>query len=1035
MVQFGSKNNTGNGSIPSYDNLIDQVRQLSDSLGGLVTDTAIGKKDFAKTAKLITANITALKGVYFSLADAMKDITASNKGADGGGITNKDIRQMKAFLGILGMMGDAKMVKTSAAVAKNVQAIGKALADVVKKLGGKNSGKTKDGIKNLADIIDLLKKIVVKSVGLVLLFLPTAAIIVPGMVLMVKFIDLLARVITRTDPLTDAKMLKKLRTMDRVITSITLSFLLLIGGMIVVSKFLSSKDLIVGTIAFVGFVGVIIGLVAVLASRRLSRSARRASLLLMSISLSFILFVGTFAAIAAVGGDPKIYTGILQFALMVGLSVGLFVLINAVKGRIFWGSLVMVLMSASLLLFTIPYLAIMSIPMGKDAWMRLGIFSAFVVGVATVTALVGLLSPLIALGAGVMLLMSIPLLILTLPYLAIIKINPGDHAQARIDMFCSFVKSSIGLLTLAGAVTLLALPGAVTLTAITLSLLGAYVAYKKITTIDSSANEGFGYLQEMILKSMGMMSLVALSSPLVLPGTIVLGKMAKSLKKFSDVYGAVSKFDSSAASGFAVISDIIDSTSKAAMKVGLPVVGLIVRRGAKNLSIIGDSLKSYAKAMKILGKTASKADSDDILAMVESIGPVTESMKSAVNGMSRRDIKNVTKLYRSISKSIRSIAKAYKAIGKVKGDPEELSTTITTLVGGAVRAFATAANDPDVKAALEESDGWGLKAALTGQKSVISKILGLSKSIGGAISSLAKGVFDMAQLRVDTYDSKGKKTGTRQLTADDFTLAGEGISKLITCTITALETVADNPSVAPLLNESLFKKSTAMKVIEASAKAGEAVGLVAKSVSEMENMSFTDPDGKSIKVDPEKASVNIQKMVKGMLTAFDGVKINDKGILALKSSATALDGMVETTNKIDLRKAEKMTDVLGKLIEVGKGVTWNFDKLADIINGKLIDTLEKLKEAFTDMNETIENASNPQVPLITPPVDTNGNITPSSPSTSPSGDGKSTPELKAIQDMLSGDISEIRQALQDIADASRTGGVGVYLKNPEDIRL
>ena len=207
-------------------------------------------------------------------------------------------------------------------------------------------------------------------------------------------------------------------------------------------------------------------------------------------------------------------------------------------------------------------------------------------------------------------------------------------------------------------------------------------------------------------------------------------------------------------------------------------------------------------------------------------------------------------------------------------------------------------------------------------------------------------------------------------------------------------------------------------------------------------MTYTDENGKKVKVDATKSSENVSKLISTMFTGFASVKIDKKLPGYIKDTTASLENLVNTTNNLDMRKAEKMTSLLGKIAEIGKGINWNFKELADVIEGKLIETLENLKEVLEETNENITKPNDNESTnalfgnIFRPNKDKGITIdgNPPAPESGPIKESNPKTDDKNNLDSLVTKIDDITSSLRDILDSSRTGGFGVSIRNFDDLR-
>lgn len=467
----------------------------------------------------------------------------------------------------------------------------------------------------------------------------------------------------------------------------------------------------------------------------------------------------------------------------------------------------------------------------------------------------------------------------------------------------------------------------------------------------------------------------------------------------------------------------------AAVAAGLPGVFLFAMRGSVVLLLTASVLAKYASAMQAISSMANVADLEKMKAFVGTTGDVMNAMKASVKGTGIKEIWKIGKLYGAMGDAMLKMAEAYEIMGRIDADPQALASAVSIMMKGAVDAFVITAADPQVKAALDEMNDWGVKGiinGITGKKSAVSKLLALSGKIGEATAGLAAGIRDMASMRVDEGNGK-----TRQLTDKDFILAANGVTKIVSTFFTALGEQNRDGVIQDLVKGRL-KETTAWKVIESSKELGAAIGSLAGGVKEMSDMTFTDETGKKVRIDPKNAGQNIASLITTMYSGFADIEIDNKLPDRIKDTASSLETLVKTTGGLDMSKAEKMKSLLEKINELGRGINWNFKELADVINGKLIDTLDQLKEALEGAGDAFSGKPNGDVTIPTytsdgnPPAPASGPMKPAaSPQASLNDEFKNT---------ISSSIEEIKATLREIVDASHAGGLGVNVRNIEDLR-
>ena len=443
---------------------------------------------------------------------------------------------------------------------------------------------------------------------------------------------------------------------------------------------------------------------------------------------------------------------------------------------------------------------------------------------------------------------------------------------------------------------------------------------------------------------------------------------------------------------------------------GIPGVMTFVLAGAVTLSVVGVSMLTFALVMEKIVGMDIKQDRIDLFK--SNIKPMIDAFRDGVKGLGLKDLIKMRSIYGSLSEAMLNIAQSYETIGKIEVDYDTLATGVNKLVTSAINAFFDVSKDPEV----------GKMLAGNKRDTTVWKVLNLSKDMGKAISNLAKGVRDMAELRVTDYDENGKVIGKRQLTEADFIAAGNGTAKIITALFGALQNT-DNGTLKEMLGGRL-KNTTAWKAIEVAKEMGSAISGLAIGIKDLSTLTFKDENGKTVKIDIDKGVENTTKLITGTITGLAGLDINNKVPKYIEESGKSIQTFAEATNSLDLSKAKAMQGLLDKLVEFGKGVNYNFRELADIINGKLVEALENLKEVLEETNKQFEDKEN--VPEPTPAYTPTGNPVPATPVTPT---GKTEPPQDSKLSKIEESLRSIEEALQDI----NTIGIGVKVKNFDDM--
>lgn len=1004
--KFGSKQNAKkaktSSKIAGYDNVILQVKSAVESLDKFISATAIGKPTYVIKMSIVKTNVKVFAGTIIAMLDAMKpvlgrtaDIKLLSRVVDSFSNINPD-GFVKFLKGITGVMSDKKLQRN----AKDMTAIAVGIAEIIgaiKDIGNSDIGKNiqiisdimdkaPDAMKTIAketkhiykyinktdknlksiikhngeldkswkvidktlskilktmsksmdvqkkkdaytigDMADDLRKFIIQTTLLAVAIVPASLIIIPAMVVLKAIVASLIWACDNIGKLGRKSTLKKLDAANRAILSISATFALFVLTIYTIGQAASSPDLYKGILALTLLVTISLGVLYVLASKPVQNTTREGRLSILAIAATFTLFTLSLFVIGQAAVDTGMTEGVVAFIGLVGISLGALWVLSHFSNDVTKGAMAMLVMSGAMIGFTLTTKLILDLNITKKSWKSFGYFSAIVgLGVAALVGASVFVSSVVK-GAAALALVSIALLLFTLPVMAINSLNIDKHSWRRFGFFASIVGSAVGV----------------------------------------------------------------------------------------------------------------------AAAAGLPGVFLFALRGAGVLMAVAAGLSVFSAAMVTISDISKKSSPKEIKSMMTCMRDVMITMRDSVKKISIKDIYKINKLYGGMSKAMKSMAEAYEIMGRIDADPQALADAVSTMMKGAVDAFVKTAADPSVKSALDEMNDWGVKGLINGiigKKSAISKLLALSSKIGNATAGMASGIRDMADMRVKEYDKNGKVIGYRQLTNKDFQAAATGITTIVGSLFRALGEDTKDPVIKSLLKGKL-EKTQAWKSISSAKLVGEAIGELAKGLVEMSDMTYTDESGKKVKVDATKSSENVSKLISNMFTGFASVKIDKKLPGYIKDTSTALDNLVSTTNNLDLSKAEKMTSLLGKIADIGKGINWNFKELANVIEGKLIETLENLKEVLEQTNENI--LSPQQNEQYTPNsinsfaynnpskgITIDGN--PPAPDNGPMKESK--PDNNIDISGLTAKIDDITNSLKDIIDSSRAGGFGVSIKNFEDFR-
>lgn len=268
------------------------------------------------------------------------------------------------------------------------------------------------------------------------------------------------------------------------------------------------------------------------------------------------------------------------------------------------------------------------------------------------------------------------------------------------------------------------------------------------------------------------------------------------------------------------------------------------------------------------------------------------------------------------------------------------------------------------------------------------------KSIGNMASTVA----DVASLKIPIeWNKEGKPIAFRKLDDSDFKSASTRITELMTFFVRA---TADSAMVLENVKKRNLKKiQVALSAITPVTGMVDSIKTLAEGTipiykKDKSGNIIVDKDGNpsiasyTTLVDwlpkaSTKIKSNITSIVDTMLSAVASIMTDDRksqlkqlkkfnknygeslqGMIDIINSISATDAQATAFNRnvnsslnlltkvstIDINKLKYAKDLFAQIAAVAKQVNGNFDKLADVINEKLIKTLEDLSKAMDGIN-------------------------------------------------------------------------------------
>ena len=151
---------------------------------------------------------------------------------------------------------------------------------------------------------------------------------------------------------------------------------------------------------------------------------------------------------------------------------------------------------------------------------------------------------------------------------------------------------------------------------------------------------------------------------------------------------------------------------------------------------------------------------------------------------------------------------------------------------------------------------------MIGVKTPFGRIVTGCTGLGKMISSIAKGVKDMADLRIPIYGADGKQKGTRPLDFKDFENAATNTQHIVSCLGNAIMSLGSNPKTAWMFEDQsvVFKDGTCSRfsqIVTALKGIGSLISETTKGVKDVADLRIQkyDSNGKLLKGQYEKIPI------------------------------------------------------------------------------------------------------------------------------------------------------------------------------------
>lgn len=281
---------------------------------------------------------------------------------------------------------------------------------------------------------------------------------------------------------------------------------------------------------------------------------------------------------------------------------------------------------------------------------------------------------------------------------------------------------------------------------------------------------------------------------------------------------------------------------------------------------------------------------------------------------------------------------------------------------------------------------------MIGVKTPFGRVVTGCTGLGKMISSIAKGVKDMADLRIPIYGADGKQKGTRPLGYKDFKAATNNTQKIVSCLGNSILALKDNPNAEWMFEDQsiVFKDGTCSRfsqIVTALKGIGSLISETAKGVKDAADLRIQkyDSNGKLLKGQYEKIPVEslrpkgtVYKNVTALMSCIPAAVMSiynahskdwfeDAGWFSndgstspfakVKNCLGGLDKLVAANVKSIKSILDLKLDPL-KMIELSNIITVMISSVPNaVMKATMDENQEELKPFFEDAEDNIEKIS------------------------------------------------------------------------------
>lgn len=302
------------------------------------------------------------------------------------------------------------------------------------------------------------------------------------------------------------------------------------------------------------------------------------------------------------------------------------------------------------------------------------------------------------------------------------------------------------------------------------------------------------------------------------------------------------------------------------------------------------SIPIYGEGGKIIGRrNLTDADFTDAAENIKTIvtiigGTILDTYKDNANLFSNGMLGDFLGMDTPFTRVVKSCTGMGKMISKIAEGVKDMAELKIPIYKGTYKVGYRNLTEPDFKNAAKNiskivttlgyalldlydkapegmfDSGW--LGNMIGVKTPFGRIVTGCTGLGKMISSIAKGVKDMAELRIPIYGADGKQKGTRPLGYKDFINAKLNTKRIVSCLGNAIMDLKNNPNAEWMFEDQsvVFKDGTCSRfsqIVTALKGIGSLISETAKGVKDVADLRIQkyDSNGKLLKGQYEKIPI------------------------------------------------------------------------------------------------------------------------------------------------------------------------------------